>query len=87
MSLDSEEQLMSIESIDPKFKIQEPKQEKYKFVIKAFNDKGESQSVVINQEDIENKSEGELVIYQSKDINYVHNKTIFRFQISLSFIF
>ncbi|XP_050664297.1 neural cell adhesion molecule 2-like isoform X2 [Leptidea sinapis] len=48
-SLDSDEQIVSITSQEPTFMIQEPKQENYKFVIVAFNDKGESKSLELEK--------------------------------------
>ncbi|KAJ0180487.1 hypothetical protein K1T71_003891 [Dendrolimus kikuchii] len=60
-SLDSKEQFISIESIEPQFKIQEPKHKKYKFVIKAFNDKGESQPVEIKYDEVKDNTEGTVV--------------------------
>ncbi|CAH0720782.1 unnamed protein product, partial [Brenthis ino] len=57
MSLESEEQIVSIINLEPKFMIEEPKQENYKFVILAFNDKGESESVEIEKDSIVDESE------------------------------
>nr|XP_026495221.1 hemicentin-2-like isoform X1 [Vanessa tameamea] len=51
-SLDTDDQLVSIINQEPKFMIQAPKQDNYKFVIIAFNDKGESQSVEIDTDSI-----------------------------------
>lgn len=38
--------------------IPEPKQENYKFVIVAFNDKGESKRIDIEKTDVVDESEG-----------------------------
>ncbi|XP_034840272.1 neural cell adhesion molecule 1-like [Maniola hyperantus] len=57
-SLDSDEQLVSIINQEPKFMIQEPKQVNYKFVIIAFNEKGDSESVEIEKDDIIDETAG-----------------------------
>ncbi|CAH2074049.1 unnamed protein product, partial [Iphiclides podalirius] len=57
-SLDSDEQIVSIINQEPKFMIQEPKEKNYKFVIVAFNAKGESNIVEIETDSIVNESEG-----------------------------
>ncbi|KAL0842020.1 hypothetical protein ABMA28_014236 [Loxostege sticticalis] len=44
--------ILSITKIEPTFIIQQPTEEKYKFVIVAINDKGESSEVEIAMEDI-----------------------------------
>ncbi|CAB3236390.1 unnamed protein product [Arctia plantaginis] len=49
---DDGEQLVSIINLEPKFMIPEPNKENYKFVIIAFNEKGESQVVEINADSI-----------------------------------
>ncbi|PZC84388.1 hypothetical protein B5X24_HaOG204962 [Helicoverpa armigera] len=51
-ALDTEEQLVSIIALEPTFMIQEPSHETYKFNIIAFNDKGDSQVVVIDKDSI-----------------------------------
>ncbi|CAG4981229.1 unnamed protein product [Parnassius apollo] len=61
-SLDSEEQLVSIINQEPKFIIQEPKEENYKFVIVAFNAKGESKIVEIEKDSIIDESEGAVEV-------------------------
>ncbi|XP_075969526.1 uncharacterized protein LOC142972358 isoform X2 [Anticarsia gemmatalis] len=50
--VNTDDQLVSIISLEPKFMIQEPSIENYKFLIIAFNDKGESQNVEINKDSI-----------------------------------
>ncbi|XP_039747345.1 titin-like isoform X1 [Pararge aegeria] len=57
-SLDSDEQLVSIINQEPKFMIQEPKQANYKFVIIAFNEKGDSESVEIEKANIIDENNG-----------------------------
>ncbi|XP_023943988.2 uncharacterized protein LOC112050081 [Bicyclus anynana] len=57
-SLDSDEQLVSIITQEPKFMIQEPKQANYKFVIIAFNEKGDSESVEIEKDSIIDENNG-----------------------------
>ncbi|XP_013182256.1 PREDICTED: neural cell adhesion molecule 2-like [Papilio xuthus] len=59
-SSDSEEQTLSIINQEPKFIIQEPKEETYKFVVVAFNAKGESSTVEIDKESIIDETEGEM---------------------------
>ncbi|XP_026329111.1 uncharacterized protein LOC113237068 [Hyposmocoma kahamanoa] len=58
--IDSNEQLMSIVSLEPKFIIQDPKEDNYKFVIRAINEKGPSQIVEIVKEDILNATLGNV---------------------------
>ncbi|XP_035436128.2 nephrin isoform X1 [Spodoptera frugiperda] len=48
-AVDTEEELVSITNLEPKFMIQEPSYDNYKFVIIAFNDKGESQVVEVDK--------------------------------------
>ncbi|XP_041977073.1 nephrin-like isoform X2 [Aricia agestis] len=59
-SLDSEEPVMSIVSVEARFMIPEPKLDKYKFVISAFNDKGSSPSVEIDLDNIVDEALGQL---------------------------
>ncbi|XP_072943944.1 uncharacterized protein [Epargyreus clarus] len=56
-ALDSEDQLVSIINQEPKFIIPEPKEESYKFVLVAFNDKGDSKPVEIEMESIVDETE------------------------------
>lgn len=49
---------MSIVSLEPIFIIQEPKEDNYKFVIRAINEKGPSQIVEILKENIINVTLG-----------------------------
>ncbi|CAH2086531.1 unnamed protein product [Euphydryas editha] len=58
IDLDTGDQIVSIINQDPKFMIQEPKQDNYKFVIVAFNDKGDSESVEINKDSIVDENAG-----------------------------
>ncbi|XP_028161976.1 roundabout homolog 3-like isoform X2 [Ostrinia furnacalis] len=51
-----QEEILSITKMEPNFLIQEPSEEKYKFVILAINDKGESSEVEIAMEDIVNEN-------------------------------
>ncbi|KAF9410957.1 hypothetical protein HW555_010089 [Spodoptera exigua] len=51
-AVDTEEELVSITNLEPKFMIQEPSYDNYKFVIIAFNDKGESQVVEVDKDSI-----------------------------------
>lgn len=57
-SLETDDQIVSIINMEPKFMIEEPKQENYKFVILAFNEKGESENVEIEKDSIIDESEG-----------------------------
>ncbi|XP_045533773.1 synaptogenesis protein syg-2 isoform X2 [Papilio machaon] len=59
-SSDSEEQTLSIINQEPKFIIPEPKVESYKFVVVAFNAKGESSTVEIDKDSIIDETEGEV---------------------------
>lgn len=52
--------ILSITKIEPTFIIQQPTEEKYKFVIVAINDKGESSEVEIAMEDIVDENPGML---------------------------
>lgn len=61
--IDSNEQLMSIVSLEPKFIIQDPKEDNYKFVIRAINEKGPSQIVEILKEDILNATLGKNLFF------------------------
>lgn len=54
----SKDDVLSITNLEPEFMITEPKQEDYKFIIIAFNDKGDSQTVQIEKDEIIDKSEG-----------------------------
>ncbi|XP_045445760.1 uncharacterized protein LOC123653823, partial [Melitaea cinxia] len=56
IDLDTKDQLVSIINQDPKFMIQEPKQDNYKFVVVAFNEKGDSESVEIDKASIIDES-------------------------------
>lgn len=58
--MDTEEQLVSIINLEPTFMIQEPNEENYKFVIIAFNDKGDSQIVEIDKDSIATEEIGEF---------------------------
>ncbi|XP_061383561.1 uncharacterized protein LOC116767206 isoform X2 [Danaus plexippus] len=58
--LDTDDQLVSIINQEPKFMIQEPKKENYKFVINAFNEKGDSETVEIDKDSIVDESAGSL---------------------------
>lgn len=49
---DTDDIILSIINGEPEFMIPEPKQENYEFVIVAFNDKGDSQSVEIENTDV-----------------------------------
>lgn len=55
--MDSEEELVSIINSEPKFMVEEPSHDEYKFVILAFNDKGESQVVEIDKDSIVSEEE------------------------------
>ncbi|XP_064071552.1 uncharacterized protein LOC113400058 isoform X3 [Vanessa tameamea] len=67
-SLDTADQLVSIINQEPKFMIQAPKQDNYKFVIIAFNDKGESQSVEIDTDSIvDENAESNCETYHDSD--------------------
>lgn len=52
---------MSIVNLEPVFIIQEPKEDNYKFVIRAFNEKGPSQIVEILKENIINATLGKNI--------------------------
>ena len=58
-AVDTEEQLVSIINLDPTFMVQEPGSESYKFIINAFNDKGDSQVVEIDKDSIVTDEIGE----------------------------
>ncbi|XP_052750628.1 neural cell adhesion molecule 2-like [Galleria mellonella] len=51
-STNSENQYLSITSLEPKFVIQKPETEEYTFLITAFNEKGESTTVEIERDSI-----------------------------------
>ncbi|XP_059054203.1 titin-like [Achroia grisella] len=51
-STNSEDQYLSITSLEPKFVFQKPKTEDYTFLITAFNEKGESTTVEIDKDSI-----------------------------------
>lgn len=59
-SLESNTDVISITNLEPQFIIQEPPQGSYKIVISAFNEKGQSEVVTINQEDIMEK-QGKII--------------------------
>lgn len=52
---------MSIINMEPMFIIQEPKEDNYKFIIRAMNDKGPSQIVEILKENIINATLGKNI--------------------------
>lgn len=58
--IDSDQQLVTIINLEPRFIIPEPKQEKYKFVVVALNEKGQSSTVEIAKEDIINITSGNI---------------------------
>lgn len=64
--MDTEEELVSITNLEPKFMIQEPSYDNYKFVIIAFNDKGESQVVEVNKDSIVSEEIGEYSYSRDK---------------------
>ncbi|XP_049867139.1 neogenin-like [Pectinophora gossypiella] len=51
-TVDTDKEIVSIISLEPKFIIQEPKEDNYRFVIIATNDKGNSICVEIDKENI-----------------------------------
>ncbi|XP_026742470.1 hemicentin-2-like isoform X1 [Trichoplusia ni] len=67
--MDSEEELVSIINSEPKFMVEEPSHDEYKFVILAFNDKGESQVVEIDKDSIVSEEEPpEVTVSSVKNI-------------------
>lgn len=67
-SSDTEDIILSIINGDPEFMIPEPKLENYKFVIVAFNDKGESNTVDIEKTDVVDESEGKSQVLKIHNI-------------------
>ncbi|KAJ2952787.1 hypothetical protein O0L34_g7146 [Tuta absoluta] len=61
VELDSAKQLTYIEQMEPHFKISEPKEEKYKFIIFATNSKGDSKVVEIDKNSIVDETTEEVV--------------------------
>lgn len=59
-AVDSDEHLVSIINQEPKFMIEEPKETNYKFIVIAFNDKGDSKVIEINKDSIVDASIGKL---------------------------